>query len=398
MTSKDSLTDERVAEIEAQAAAAAESPAQQQVPDPWSDDPGVGGDPPDDPEPPDDPGPPDEDLRDRWSVLGGGGFILDQPDEVPAVWGHGSQVLWAEGESLMIAGPQGVGKTTLVGQLIRALVGLGDGHVLGMPVKPLAGPVLYLAMDRPRQIARALRRQSAPRDRAILDERLLIRPGPPPTDLAAQPHLLATMARDLDVSAVFIDSVKDAALGLSNDEVGAAYNRARQLVIADGRQFADAHHVVKRRADGGPVRDINDIYGSTWLTSGCGSVVLLSGEPGDPIVEFRHLKQPAGEVGPWRLMHDAITGRLSVEHQVDLVALARAKGPEGLTAKDAATALFRDPDNPTKPPTRAEKEKARRRLDGLVSQGVLTRMEGSNTSDPSVWFDATEGVTGGHEK
>ncbi|MGV0796225.1 AAA family ATPase [Mycolicibacterium elephantis] len=324
--------------------------------------------------------------------------MLDQPDEVPAVWGHGSEVLWAEGESLMIAGPQGVGKTTLVGQLIRALVGLGDGHVLGMPVKPLAGPVLYLAMDRPRQIARALRRQSVPQDRAILDERLLIRPGPPPADLAAQPHLLATMARDLDVSAVFIDSVKDAALGLSNDEVGAAYNRARQLVIADGRQFADAHHVVKRRADGGPVRDINDIYGSTWLTSGCGSVVLLSGEPGDPVVEFRHLKQPAGEVGPWRLMHDATTGRLSVEHQVDLLDLVRAKGPEGLTAKDAATAVFRDPDNPTKPPTRAEKEKARRRLDGLVAEGVLTRMEGSNTSDPSLWFDATGGVTGGHEK
>jgi hypothetical protein len=34
------------------------------------------------------------------------------------------------------------------------------------------------------------------------------------------------------------------------------------------------------------------------ITAGAGSVVLLWGAAGDPIVEWRHLKQPAAEVGP----------------------------------------------------------------------------------------------------
>ncbi len=61
---------------------------------------------------------------------------------------------WVEGEALLIVGPSGVGKTTLTGQLVRARMGLGDGLVLGMPVSP-GRRVLYLAMDRPAQIARA---------------------------------------------------------------------------------------------------------------------------------------------------------------------------------------------------------------------------------------------------
>ncbi len=40
-----------------------------------------------------------------------------------------------------------------------------------------------------------------------------------------------------------------------------------------------------------PGRRVQD--GSTWLTSGLGSVIVLDGEPGDPTVELRHLKQPA---------------------------------------------------------------------------------------------------------
>jgi hypothetical protein len=36
----------------------------------------------------------------------------------------------------------------------------------------------------------------------------------------------------------------------------------------------------------------------TWLTSGAGSVILLNGQPGDPIVSLHHLKQPAAAVGP----------------------------------------------------------------------------------------------------
>ncbi|HTZ14453.1 MAG TPA: ATP-binding protein [Mycobacterium sp.] len=323
------------------------------------------------------------DPRATWEVVDGGSFIFDQPQGVPAVWGKGTDVLWPEGESLMIAGQQGLGKTTLMGQLVRALLGLSDGEVLGLPVPPIDGRILYLAMDRPRQIARSLIRQFRVKDRPLLEERLIVWPGPPSADIAKRPELLLTMARDLDAQVVFVDSVKDAALGLSSDEVGAAYNRARQYVIADGRQLCDSHHTVKRGPNGAAVKDINDIYGSAWLTNGCGSVVLLTGEPGDPIVGFRHVKAPVNEVGPWQLLHDSVAGELRVEAEINLVDLVKAKGVDGLTARDAAIALFE-----ASQPSRAQKEKARRKLDKLKADGVLTVEERDGRS---AYFFAGEG-------
>ena len=82
--------------------------------------------------------------------------------------------------------------------------------------------------------------------------------------------MLAAIAEHHDAAVVFIDSLKDAALGLSNDEVGAAWNRARQHVLAAGRELCELHHPVKRGPNGALVKDINDVYGSAWLTNGCG--------------------------------------------------------------------------------------------------------------------------------
>jgi hypothetical protein len=81
-------------------------------------------------------------------MVDGAPFVLDAPTTVPCIWGRGDEVIWAGGESLTIAGPPGVGKTTLSGQLVRARLGL-LGTLLGYPVEPTSGRVLYLAMDRP---------------------------------------------------------------------------------------------------------------------------------------------------------------------------------------------------------------------------------------------------------
>lgn len=302
-----------------------------------------------------------------WHTLDGASFILDQPADIPAIWGGGDQVLWADGEALMIAGGQGLGKTTLAGQLLRGLLGL-EATVLGHPIGDCGGAVLYLAMDRPRQIARSLARQFTEAERAVLARRLIIRPGPPVADLAKDPTLLLRMARELGATVVVVDSLKDAAVGLSDDEVGAGYNRARQHVLNSGRQHLDLHHVTKASAG-----SINDIYGSTWLTSGCGSVILLTGEPGDPLVGFRQLKPPVEEVGPYVLEHDAKAGRLTVHRSADLLDLVEAAGPvEGLTATGAAKALF-----DTDKPTRGEVEKVRRRLERLTADGVLDCVTGT---------------------
>jgi hypothetical protein len=300
----------------------------------------------------------------------GAAYLFDQDDTAISLWGANDLILWAEGEALMIAGGMGLGKTTLAGQIVRAQIGL-DTTVLGMPVAPVDGPILYLAMDRPRQIRRSMLRQFDYTERDQIAGRLLIRPGPPIADLAVRPTLLAEMARECGAAVVYVDSLKDAAIGLSSDEVGAAYNRARQFTLANNVQLCELHHLIKRNPLGGQPNTVADVYGSNWLTAGAGSVVMLTGEPGDPIVGFRHAKQPHNEVGPWRLLHDPDRGRFTIDHEVDLLTLAADTGATGLTPQGAAAAIF-EKDKPS----RAQIEKARRRLDKLAAAGQLTRIEG----------------------
>ena len=325
------------------------------------------------------------DGSDDWEFADGGEFILDIPDHIPALWGQGNEVLWAEGESLMVAGGLGLGKTTLAGLLIRSQLSPIPGEVLGLPVAGRRGTILYLAMDRPAQIARSLHRQFNEHHRKVLSERLKVWKGPPPADVAEHPELLAKLAAAAGADTVYLDSVKDAALGLSDDEVGACYNRARQLLLAEGKELAELHHVVKHGSGNkGAPTSVIDVYGSAWITNGTGSIILLTGKPGDPIVGFQHLRSPADEVGPFTLLHDQGSGLLSVHDHVDLVALVRAVAPEGLTARAAAVAMFEKSN-----PTRAEVEKARRRLDKLVGE-QLRRVEGitggTGGGTATAWF------------
>ncbi|MBT2391639.1 bifunctional DNA primase/polymerase [Streptomyces sp. ISL-1] len=309
----------------------------------------------------------------------GGSFFHDVPETPPAVWGSGGDVLWAEGEALLIAAPQGVGKTTLAHQLIRARLGLQES-VLGFPVMP-GGVALLLAMDRPSQTRRAGGRIFGKDDPKYLNDHLVVWEGPPPFDLAKQPDILAAMCAKAKVDTVIIDSIKDAALGLSDDAVGAGYNRARQKALAEGVQVLENHHVIKRGPNGAAPNTMADIYGSTWITSGAGSVVLLWGEAGDPIISFRHLKQPMDEVGPFHLVHDHAAGTTAVQHAADLLEMARFGGVHGITAIAAAEAIFE-----TKKVTPAQKEKARRKLDKLVKSGLLARIDPTAPGDPARYY------------
>lgn len=325
----------------------------------------------------------DESDDDSDRAVDGATFILDRPDTIPTIWGKGNEILWATGEALMIASVMGLGKTTLAGQLVRALL-LG-GNVFDLPLVATNRPILYLAMDRPRQIARSMARQFTEADRELLAHGLIIRPGPPPADLAKHPTLLLSMAEQYSAGTVFIDSLKDAAIGLSDDETGAAYNRARQHVLAAGIELCELHHTVKRNAQGGAPATAADVYGSTWLTAGTGSVIMLTGEPGDPIVGFRHVKQPSEEVGPYQLSSDQTAGELSIEQSTDLVAFAWLCAADGVTAKSAAQNMF-----DTKSPTRPQTEKARRRLDKLTEAKQLVRVDGTmggpSGGTPTTWF------------
>lgn len=321
-------------------------------------------------------------VTDRF--IDGGTFILDVPAEIPSIWGNGEQSLWARGETLTIVGPSGVGKTTVGSQLVDGR--LTGASVLGMAVTPTDNRVLYMAMDRPMQARRAFHRNLAGLDRKLLADRLVVWQGPPPADVAKHPEVLLDLAEQAGADTIFIDSLKDAAIGLSDDEVGAGYNRARQLALANGVEMVELHHLVKRGANGTKPTTLADVYGSAWITAGAGSVVLLWGAAGDPIVELQHLKQPAEEFGPVRVIHDHEHGTSAIWHATDLVTLARAAGSDGLTAKAAAVAV-----NETDKPTPAMIEKARRRLNSLVRSGQLYRLDGDDAAQrPTSWTAVTD--------
>lgn len=313
----------------------------------------------------------------------GGSFILDQSGRPTAVWGSGDDVLWSEGEALNIASLQGLGKSTIGGQLALGRAGFPEyADLLGFPIVPGAGRVLYLAMDRPRQIARSMRRMVGEFDRERLDEKLTVWQGPPPRDLAKFPALLARMCDRAGADTVVVDSLKDAAVGLVDDEIGAAWNRARQTALRDGVEVLELHHL--RKSPGGKSEDhapsIDDVYGSTWITSGCGSVVMLTGQPGDLLVRMHHVKQPMGQVGPLTVQHDHEAGRTTVATGVDLVMLARDRG--GISAREAAEAIY-----DTEKPTPNDKAMARRRLDKLERDGLLmvTQDGDKRTNTPRLW-------------
>lgn len=298
---------------------------------------------------------------DRPQFVTGGAFIFDQDNDLQARWGNGNEALWAHGESLLLCGPTGVGKTTLTVQLLEALVGIGTGTVLGLPVMP-AERVLYLAMDRPRQIGRALKRRFTPADRDVLDDRLVIRKGPLPADIAKVPDQFLTLARKADADVVIVDSLKDACVKLTDDESGGQMNRAVQYCNAESIDVLVMHHI-RKQGHGTRPTTVNEVYGSSLITNGAGSVVMLWGEPGAHLVDLAQLKMPAEQVGPLSLEHDFDAGRLDVVHQFDLLQFLRNRPDSSLL--EAARAEHGD----TVKAGSNEYKRTERRLKRLVAKG-----------------------------
>ncbi len=303
-------------------------------------------------------------LTDGWH------FVTATGAETEPLWGTPDKVAWGSGESLMIVGAPGVGKTTLAHQVVLARIGLRD-TVLGMPVAP-SKRVLYLAMDRPKQIAKAMARGIEAPDERLLRERLAVWQGPLPATLDKEPDLLADLAAAHQADTIVIDSLKDAISTLVDDALAVAFNNARQRAIRNGIEIMELHHQRKATADvpRGQRPTLDRVYGSTWLTSGAGSVLFLSGDSGDPAVTLHHLKMCTGEIGPLQLLHDHTHGTTTVDPALDPSALLAAH-PGGLTTRDLATLLTGETT-----PSRGAVEKARRELERLVKAGKATKAEG----------------------
>jgi hypothetical protein len=307
-------------------------------------------------------------------LIDGGTFIYQAADHVTAVWGEDDDVLWAEGEPLIITGPTGIGKTTLGTCVVAGRLGLLP-DTLGYLVTPGRRRTLVLAMDRPRQIQRAMARLLRQYPEDVLNRRLIVWQGPPPMDLARHPLMLHQLAELADADTVVLDSLKDAALKLSEEETGQGLSRAMNYCVSNGVEVLAYHHQTKRSGNAqGKPNSLADVYGSQWITAGAGSVLLLWGNAGDLVVELSHLKQPAADVGPLQVGHDHVAGRSFLYegsgNRDSLLDLLRS-GPQ--TASTVASWIYGDACD------RAAVAKARRRLDKLVELGQAARLDDGPT-------------------
>jgi replicative DNA helicase len=194
-------------------------------------------------------------------------------------------------------------------------------------------------------------------------------------DVGREPERLLEFCREREAADLFVDSLKDVAADLSRDETGSRVNRAAQLVVASGIELVSLHHQRKSGTENRKPDGIDDVYGSVWLVSGAGSVALLWGKPGDPVIEFSQLKMPAAPVGPFTVTVDHDTGTIGVADGEGPLAILRSS-PRGLTAVGLARIMYGTDDvsNP-------DREKARRKLESLVRDGLAHRRVGSGRAD-----------------
>lgn len=327
-----------------------------------------------------------------------GDIIFTVPLEVESIWGTGQESLWAVGEPLMIYGPTGVGKTTLAGRLLLALIGVDPPELLGHPVTPLPDDrtALYIAADRPRQAMRSLRRMAPYEAAYTLAQRLRIEHQRQLWASDTDPQMLYRAAIQTNAAVIFIDSGKDLAGGPLKDEGPAkALMDAIQVCIANGVDVALLHHPRKSTQESGGKRelDLDDVYGSAWLTAGSGSVLLVAGNPGSGLFKVEQLKAPATFLPPMEVAVNYQTGRVERRTTRDLEQwLENHGGP--VTIRQATAYQYTLTEEEVDTESAAYKD-LRRRLEALVADGRVERTTGK--PNKYRWVGAMHVVVGGVE-
>lgn len=152
-------------------------------------------------------------------------------------------------------------------------------------------------------------------------------------------------------------------------------NIAWQGVIAEDIELLLLHHQRKAAQGAARINSLDDVYGSTWLTAGLGSVFALEGEPGDPVVGMKHVKQPLVPVDDTKVTHDHVTGTTTLR-DVSTVSLAehlRRVGEAGTTAEYAALETIGSAE-------KKDLQKVRRSLNTMVERGEAEKLPGARTA------------------
>lgn len=322
--------------------------------------------------------------------ISAGDLVFNIPLEVESIWGKGQESLWARGEPLMIYGPTGIGKTTLAGRLLLSLIGVDPSELLGYPVEAIAKgkTVLYIAADRPRQAMRSLRRMIPQQAKSILADRLRIEHHRQIWASDADPEMLFRVCQQTNAAVVFLDSSKDVAGGPLKDEGPAkALMDAVQICIANEIDVAMLHHPRKGIQEGGNKRelDLDDVYGSAWLTAGSGSVLLVDGKPGSGTLRFEQLKAPATFVEEMEIAVDYETGQLTKRTIRDLDVWFKDYGLP-ITVRMATAYKLAIPEEDVDTDS-AEYKRVKRHIEDLERDDLVTQVDPKGNAKRYQWFE-----------
>lgn len=282
---------------------------------------------------------------------------------VPAVWGKHPNVLWAEGEPLLLTAPTGAGKTTLAQQIILRRCGVLDAPLLDLTVNPSKRPVLYLSLDRDKQAQRSMRRmtETVPRGRLLWHSNLGgYRPAQNP------PAQFVDWLRMHDVGTLVVDSLYGLLATLKDDRVLDWYAHLTRELAEAAIEVMVLHHNRKAGKDDVGSR-IDHIYGGSQIGWAAGSVLALTGEPGSAEVDCYHVKQPARLCGPWTLTHDHAKGVTTSKKHPTIEEFLAAAGTA--TTKDIVAGCHLGDG-------RELERRTGKKMLLLVEQGVVREVEG----------------------
>lgn len=241
-------------------------------------------------------------------------WLLETDLTVEPIWGTEQNCLWSKGEPFYIFASPGVGKSTLVQALIMRRSGLRGGEVLEYPVVTDERKLLYLACDRPQQIARSWRRMVSEDDREALRVGVSVWAGPPPFTVSSSPESLTPWIQSFgDIGTVVVDSFFNFAPSLSDEEGAANANNAFQALVAEGIDLVVLHHDRKRDQHSRKRVSMDDMYGGRPITGGAGAILFLDGEPNTLKFTCRWLKAPAGPVNDIDVRLDKFKGEVELD-------------------------------------------------------------------------------------
>ncbi len=257
----------------------------------------------------------------KWDehVYPAGDWVLQDADQSRMLMGRDDQIIWAKSESLFVVGDTGYGKSTYMQNIAMTAIGL-KSDMLGFKVQRFQR-ILYIAADRPSQIKYSLARMVDDNNRQIWNEHVFVHEGPLDFAINERPELLLAYAqhpRDKwdgqGCDLLIVDSLKDVANAISDDEEGMKVNAALQSVNRAGIELMVSHHPRKGatiQRNGKPLPpsrpSLDDVFGSKFLTAGAGSVIFIHDKDGDN-VQATQVKSPAGEVYLPAMRFDPTTG------------------------------------------------------------------------------------------